>query len=535
MNDSFKCIILISVDGNENDLYNKNNNINIINDKNANMNYLPENNEFYIFTYIYPSKILFTSKKPILGKEIYKNLLKQNENDNNYIYQNNFSFYEFDKVYYTSYPYDEILSQNFPFQELINSNSIFIFSSQNDNEKTSSFNTFINIFLNIYDCYYNENQYKIKIISHIIFNKKIFQLDNKISNSPKETLNNLREIRKKKDKFCQESNLIKDNINFILRFQINDSEVSFVKLATKNLLLDNISFISLASDLINFSNIEKDTNDIFNIDIYEKINIISCINSTKENYSQSMKEIIFMNDIYKEINSIQNYDNEIIDCIKKENIKSSNSIRNKLFNNIETESSQNLSQNMNNNNIDNTIILPENTSENSDMKSDISNNLKIKIKNKEKLNELNSVFSYLENINNSLNNDRVKYESRISTLEEEIKSLSKDNSCLLKNYNLIKEKCDNLEENNNSLNKKFLEKENLSFCQKDGLSENHIIINKIKEKDNIIKKLTDENNKLKDKCKFYEEKYIQIKSNNAILNEKINHIENILKTLFNEK
>ena len=193
MNDSFKCIILISCDKKDNDL-NNNNKTNIINDRNSNMNYLSENNEFYIFTYIYPSKILFTSKKPILGKEIYKNLLKQNENNNDYIYQNNFSFYEFDKVYYTSYPYDEILSQNFPFQELINSNSIFIFSSQNDYEKTSSFNSFINIFLNIYDCYYNDNQYKIKIISHIIFNKNIFQLDNKNSNSPKETLNNLREI-----------------------------------------------------------------------------------------------------------------------------------------------------------------------------------------------------------------------------------------------------------------------------------------------------------------------------------------------------
>ena len=533
MNDSFKCIILISCDKKDNDL--NNNKTNIINDRNSNMNYLSENNEFYIFTYIYPSKILFTSKKPILGKEIYKNLLKQNENNNDYIYQNNFSFYEFDKVYYTSYPYDEILSQNFPFQELINSNSIFIFSSQNDYEKTSSFNTFINIFLNIYDCYYNDNQYKIKIISHIIFNKNIFQLDNKNSNSPKETLNNLREIRKKKDKFCQESNLINDNINFILRFQINESEVSFVKLATKNILLDNISFISLVSDLINFSNIEKNTNDIFNIDKYEKINIISCINSKKENYSQSMKEIIFMNDIYKEINSIQNYDNEIIDNIKKENTKSTNSIRNKLFNDIETESSQNLSQDIKNKNIDNTIILPENTSENSDMKPDISNNFKVKLKNKEQLNELNSVFCYLENINNSLNNDRIKYESRISTLEEEIKSLSKDNSCLLKNYNMIKEKCNNLEENNLSLNKKFLEKENLSFCKKDDLSENSILINKLKEKDNIIKELKDENNKLKDKCKFYEEKYIQIKSNNAILNEKINHIEDILKTLFNEK
>ena len=100
---------------------------------------------------------------------------------------------------------------------------------------------------------------------------------------------------------------------------------------------------------------------------------------------------------------------------------------------------------------------------------------------------------------------------------------------------MIKEKCNNLEENNLSLNKKFLEKENLSFCKKDDLSENSILINKLKEKDNIIKELKDENNKLKDKCKFYEEKYIQIKSNNANLNEKINHIEDILKTLFNEK
>ena len=101
MNDSFKCIILISCDKKDNVLYN-NKNTTIINDQNSYMNYLPENNEFYIFTYIYPSKILFTSKKPILGKEIYKYLLKENDN-NNFIYQNNFSFYEFDKVYYTSY------------------------------------------------------------------------------------------------------------------------------------------------------------------------------------------------------------------------------------------------------------------------------------------------------------------------------------------------------------------------------------------------------------------------------------------------
>lgn len=62
-------------------------------------------------------------------------------------------------------------------------------------------------------------------------------------------------------------------------------------------------------------------------------------------------------------------------------------------------------------------------------------------------------FSYLENINNSLYNDRAKYDTRISTLEEEIKTLSKENDNLQKNYNLIKEKCDNLEENNNSFKK----------------------------------------------------------------------------------
>ena len=45
MNDSFKCIILISCDKKDDDL-NNNNKTNIINDRNSNMKYLSENNEF---------------------------------------------------------------------------------------------------------------------------------------------------------------------------------------------------------------------------------------------------------------------------------------------------------------------------------------------------------------------------------------------------------------------------------------------------------------------------------------------------------
>ena len=564
MNDSFKCIILISCEDNSKDNNNNKINSNIIYDKNANMNYLPENNEFYIFTYIHPSKILLTSKKPILGKEIIKNL-QRSELNNNYIFKNNFSFYEFDNVYYTLFPYENIFSENFPFQELINSNIIFIFSSQNDYEKTSSFNSFINIFLNTYDCY-SENNYTLKIISEIIFNKNIFLLDSKFSNSPKETLENLREIRKKKINFFQESNLINDNINFIVRFQINEKEICFVKLATKNLLLDDISFASLASDLISFTNSKSNNYDMdnFNIDKYDKINIISCVNSTKENYSQSIKEIIFMNDIYKEINSIKglennnnlnnnnnininsnnnmnnnkiNNNNNIINNIIQKQRKDSRNTLNKNNLNINNSSLTERTQKKNIKILDNTIILPEMTSDLSESKSNSSNlnNNKIIKKDNKNLNELNSVFSYLENINISLSNDRAKYETRISILEEELKTLSKDNFSLLNNYNLIKEKFNNLEENNNSLNKKILLNEKSNNIKKNKICENNInLINQLKEKDDVIKNLREENEKLKIKCKFYEDKYIDIKSNNAVLNEKIKYIEKMLKSLYSD-
>ena len=534
MNDSFKCIILISCDNKSiHEFYNYSLNSKFTFSKNSNRNYLPENQEFYIFTYITPSSILLSSKKPILGKEIYNNL-KKPDVDNNYAFSNNFSFFEFDCVYYTLYPYDEILSENFPFDELINSNTIFIFSSQSDLEKTSSFNSFINIFLNTYDIY-SEQQYKIKIICEIIFNKKIFQIESKISKNPKETLENLREIRNKKEQFCQESNLINDNINYILRFQIKESEICFTKLATKNLLIDNITFAYLASDLINCSNSKNNNEDNFNIDKYDKINIISCVSSSKDNYSQSMKEILFMNDIYKEINSIETNKGKTYNIRKKPDSRNNclNKNINKIYNNSQNQSLSDKNQTLNIKIPDNTIILPEMTSDISETKSNISfSSHRIKERKKEKLSELNSVFSYLENINNSLSNDRAKYDTRISTLEEEIKTLSKENDNLQKNYNLIKEKCDNLEENNNSLNKKLLN--NFSLNQKEDNimnNENNILLNQLKEKDKIIKQLKEENEKLKNKCQIYEDKYIDIKSDNAILNEKINQIEGLLKSL----
>ena len=534
MNDSFKCIILISCDNKSiHEFYNYSLNSKFTFSKNSNRNYLPENQEFYIFTYITPSSILLSSKKPILGKEIYNNL-KKPDVDNNYAFSNNFSFFEFDCVYYTLYPYDEILSENFPFDELINSNTIFIFSSQSDLEKTSSFNSFINIFLNTYDIY-SEQQYKIKIICEIIFNKKIFQIESKISKNPKETLENLREIRNKKEQFCQESNLINDNINYILRFQIKESEICFTKLATKNLLIDNITFAYLASDLINCSNSKNNNEDNFNIDKYDKINIISCVSSSKDNYSQSMKEILFMNDIYKEINSIETNKGKTYNIRKKPDSRNNCLNKNikKIYNNSQNQSLSDKNQTLNIKIPDNTIILPEMTSDISETKSNISfSSHRIKERKKEKLSELNSVFSYLENINNSLSNDRAKYDTRISTLEEEIKTLSKENDNLQKNYNLIKEKCDNLEENNNSLNKKLLN--NFTLNQKEDNimnNENNILLNQLKEKDKIIKQLKEENEKLKNKCRIYEDKYIDIKSDNAILNEKINQIEGLLKSL----
>jgi cell shape-determining protein MreC len=62
-------------------------------------------------------------------------------------------------------------------------------------------------------------------------------------------------------------------------------------------------------------------------------------------------------------------------------------------------------------------------------------------------------------------------------------------------------------------------------------NENNILLNQLKEKDKIIKQLKEENEKLKNKCQIYEDKYIDIKSDNAILNEKINQIEGLLKSL----
>ena len=177
------------------------------------------------------------------------------------------------------------------------------------------------------------------------------------------------------------------------------------------------------------------------------------------------------------------------------------------------------------------------TSDLSESKSNSSNlnNNKIIKKDNKNLNELNSVFSYLENINISLSNDRAKYETRISILEEELKTLSKDNFSLLNNYNLIKEKFNNLEENNNSLNKKILLNEKSNNIKKNKICENNInLINQLKEKDDVIKNLREENEKLKIKCKFYEDKYIDIKSNNAVLNEKIKYIEKMLKSLYND-
>ena len=518
---------------------------------------LSKNESACVFTSIDISNIILLTRKPISKKKMQSILISHNDVKNFYV-NSEATYYEFDEVIdLSNHPVEFFYNNHFQVEYLFSS-SVFLFTSYENKSFTNplfsqcllsfakKITTFINDFI--------PNTYSVTIISFLIYNKTVYDLLSKHSESNENTLEILNEINDNKTKTINELNCNENEINLFIKILFaNGMEVYFINSANTYLKDKEEEeqdspykqMKDFLNDIVTIS--DKSKQDYFKIDKIEKMFIIACLDESEENLNKTILKLKTMHYLSKETKSNLTKSMRIsgLDSIMCSNDEINNYNNNSLSNSfnpfvpMNSSVNKNLKNSLNiintTNNLNNeSIICPEVTlMQTTELGAQNDNN---KLRPSEQFvgtlskfgneNSMNEMLKMLEKIYESIEK---RDNEEIEKLKEELNKVNNSKGEIENNLKKVKNELDLELENNFALNKKIQQKDNyIANLEKkiNDLKEvNEKEIQKVK--DDIVNSNYD-NKDMKNKLKLYETKYQQLKANNETMKQRLDNIQNKL-------